>query len=168
MSGLVGNSRRHVLSCCGWHVFLLFFCLKRLVSRNKCLSKQYWNYCDIENTIADSIAIAAFPINSDYCWGHYYNTSIVWCIVTSLVTEFIKLVIEKHKMLGKAFHLIFFPNFGYKFISSHVISSMYMYNVYTEKWQRKWKAGFMGSLKVLLALNLIFLCISSFSCFMVL
>ena len=51
------------------------------------MSRDYRNYCDFENTIADSIDIAAFPINSDYCQCHYYDASIVRCIVTPLVHE---------------------------------------------------------------------------------
>ena len=35
------------------------FFKKRYMSRNN------WNYCDIEHTIVDSIDIAAFPIDSD-------------------------------------------------------------------------------------------------------
>ena len=49
------------------------------------MSKNYWNYCDSEKTIADSIDIATFLSMQKHCLGYYCDISIVRCFVTSLI-----------------------------------------------------------------------------------
>ena len=49
------------------------------------MSKNYWNYCISEKTIADTIDIATFLSMQYNCLGYYCDVSIVRCIVTSLV-----------------------------------------------------------------------------------
>ena len=49
------------------------------------MSKNYWNYCDSEKTIADTTDIATFLLMQYYCLGYYCDVLIVRCIGTSLV-----------------------------------------------------------------------------------
>ena len=49
------------------------------------MSKNYWNYCISEKTIADTIDIATFLSMQYNCLGYYCDVSIVRCIVTSLL-----------------------------------------------------------------------------------